>query len=187
MPCGCNSICGGNFCPANTPCYGDEPTCSNSYNFIALPNNPVGVGVLIEAQHLNDLETAINSERTDVSRRYNATPTCLPDAAAAACTNNASIAYDFPSLSGARGIGDLIKALHITNAVAANNELVTNSGYGTSSGLSVSTGQLITAAQITALQAAINGTRNACICNSFASCSPHCCNIFCPSDDPMYP
>jgi hypothetical protein len=188
MPCGCNNLCPAENCPANFACYGDEPACSNSYNFTALPNNPVGVGIIIEAQHLEDLEDAINGERTDGSRRYNATPAfCIPDTATPACTNNSFVAYNFTSFSGNRAIGDLIKAIHINNVVAANNEVVTNSGYGQSSSVSVSIGTIITAAQVTQLQSDINTTRNACICNSFASCSPHCCNIYCPSDDAGYP
>lgn len=186
MPCGCNGICDSNNCPANTPCYGDEPACANSYNFTALPTNPVGVGIIIEAQHLADLENAINNERTDASRRYNATPTCDPDTAVSACTSNDWPAYDFATLSGSRGVGDLIEALHINNVVAANNEVVTDSTYGVSSSVSINIGDIIQAADVTQLQSDINGTRNACICNSFASCNPHCCNLNCGSDDPSY-
>lgn len=187
MPCGCNSICDSNNCPANTPCYGDEPTCSNSFNFTALPSNPVATGIIIEAQHLDDLEDAINNERTDGSRRYNASPPCLPDSAVAACTNNAFVAYDFTTLSGARGVGDLIRAIHINNVVSANNFVPSQSGYGVVSSVSEGVGSLIDAPDVLQLQSDINGTRNACICNSFASCSPHCCNINCPMDDPLYP
>lgn len=186
MACGCNNICGGNYCPANTACYGDEPTCSNSYNFSALPNNAVVVGVEIEAQHLADLEDAINSERADVTRRYNLLPPCLPDTAIAACTNNNFWGSPYP-FSDSRSAGDVIDAAHFDNVRLANNEVVNDSGYGTLSSVNPAPGDTILASQITQLQSDINGTRNACICNSFASCSPHCCNIYCPSDDPVYP
>ncbi len=187
MPCGCNGICGGNYCPGNAPCYGNEAVCSNSFNFTANPVNPVSAGVDVEAQHLADLETAINNERIDASRRYNANPTCLPDSAVAACAVNDWAAYNFAANSGVRATGDLIKALHINNVVSANDQVESDSGFGVNSAVSVSVGGTIQASELTQLQTDINGTRNACICNSHVSCNPHCCNIYCPADDPGYP
>lgn len=181
MPCGCNNICPDN-CAANTSvCTGNEPACSNSYSFTT-----INVGDIITAAHLTELETAINNERTDATRRYNASAPSPCDAhSSVACSNNDWSAYSF---SGSRSTGDLIRASHFTAVKSANNEVVSDSGFGTAVSISFNIGDIIEAADIQDLQTKINATRNACICDSHCSCDPlDCgCDGECPADDPYY-
>jgi hypothetical protein len=180
MPCTCNSICD-NDCSVNQLCTGHEPACSNSYSFTS-----VGVGDIILASHLTELETAINAERSDTSRRYNATD---PDHCAAhtivACPNNFFGNWGF---TGDRGIDDIIRGSHWDNVKQANNQVVTDSGYGTAITNIYVAEAIIYASYITDIQTKINLTRNACICDSHCNCDPSdCgCNGECPSDD-YYP
>jgi hypothetical protein len=66
MPCGCNSICD-NDCSVNQLCTGNEPVCSNSYSFTS-----ISAGDIVRASHLTELQAAINAERINAGRRYNA-------------------------------------------------------------------------------------------------------------------
>lgn len=188
MPCLCNSICDNN-CASNQLCTGHEPVCVNDYIFTA-----INIGDIVRASHLAELETAIDAERTNTSRRYNAgepaycythTPGNL------ACTNNSFSAYGF---SGSREIEDGIKRDHWNNIKEANNEVTNNSGYG---GTVISNfiaqsidpdNSVIYESQVTELQTKINQTRNVCICDSHCNCDPSdCgCNGECPSDDYYY-
>ena len=188
MPCGCNSICD-NDCAANQLCTGHVSACVNSYAFTGII-----IGDIVRASHILELQTAIDSERTDATRRYNAsnpaycsthTPGDL------ACTNN-----DFSAYSWTAGVGVYNRLLrdHFNDVKEANNEVVTDSGYGGSVvsdfiAQSVdSVNSVILASAITELQTKINQTRNACICDSHCNCDPSdCgCNGECPSDDAYY-
>jgi hypothetical protein len=186
MPCTCNSICDAD-CGSNQITTGREAACVNSYSFTS-----VAIGTVVLASHLAELEAAINAERANTSRRYNASEpaNCYTHTPGnVACSNNAFSPYSF---SGSRAIGDPVLALHFTNVKAANNEVVTNSGYGTSVSNNFVAGNVIFASYLTDLQTKINQTRNACICDSHCNCDPtDCgCNGECPSDDyyaPYYP
>ncbi len=188
MPCTCNAICD-NDCGSNQICTGNVPVCSNDFTFSA-----ISVGSLVRASDLQALQTAINNERNDSGRRFNAaepaycsthTPGNL------ACTNN-----DFSSFSFSPGVvvdGE-VEALHYDEIKDANNEVTNDSGYGgliTTNFVAQSVdpvNSVIRAADVTDLQTKINQTRNVCICDSHCNCDPSdCgCNGECPSDDYYY-
>ena len=171
MACGCNGICSALNCPTNVACYGHQPVCSgNTYNFSNNPNNPVSAGVLIEAQHVADLEVAINNEKVHATRR----------GPSDACGTNCSDSYTF---TGNRSVGDDIEAVHFDNVRDAND--ITSYATVFPDGI-FNIGDIITAAKVVSLQNTINSTRQNCICNSHLSCNPHCCNLNCPFDDPGY-
>jgi hypothetical protein len=144
----------------------------------------VSVGTVITAAQLLELETAIDNERTDATRRYNATaPSCSGDCGSfttVACSTNSFSVYPW---SGSRSAGDLINATHFDNVKSANNEVTSTSGWGGTVTATFSVGDLIEAADITELQTIINATRNACICDGHCSCDPsNCgCDAECPS------
>ena len=188
MPCTCNAICD-NDCSVNQLCTGNVPACSNSFTFIG-----ISIGTVVLASHLSELEQAIDNERNDGSRRFNAsdpafctthTPGDL------ACTNNDFSSFGF---SGSRGVGDSILAVHWDNVKEANNEVANDSGYGaviTNQFLAQSVDlneSIISASKVTDLQNKINQTRNVCICDSHCNCDPSdCgCNGECPMDDYYY-
>ena len=180
MPCTCNAICDNDCAANNNVCTGNEPVCANDYSFTV-----IAAGTVILDNHINELETAINNERTDATRRYNASdPSPCASHTSVACSTNDWAAYAVDSPNAA----DLIEAANFDKVIAANNEVVTDSGFGTSIALNPNPGDLITAADIQTIQSAINGTRDACICDSHCSCDPaDCgCNGECPSDDYYY-
>lgn len=192
MPCTCNAICD-NDCGSNQLCTGHTPSCSNDFSFTS-----ISIGTIVRASHLTELETAINQERVDVSRRFNSSDPAYCSSHTpgdVACSNNSFSAYSF---TGSRGVGDPILTDHWDDVKDANNEVENNSGFGsvitttfTKQSLDVSSGKtdsIITAAQIDDLQTKINETRNTCICDSHCNCDPtDCgCNGECPSDDYYY-
>lgn len=191
MPCTCNAICD-NDCSVNQLCTGNEPVCSNDFSF-----SSISVGDLVRASDLTNLQTAINNERTDSSRRYNASdPTyCTTHTPGdVACSNNDFSAFVFDSLSS----GDVVEADHYDDIKDANNEVTNDSGYGglvtanfidqDSDGSVGKVNSIIKAVDVTELQTKINDTRNACICDSHCNCDPSdCgCNGECPNDDYYY-
>lgn len=190
MPCTCNAICD-NDCASNQLCTGHEPACSNTFAFTWTPVADVTV---VLASHLANLEAAIDAERIDSGRRYNASnpafcTTHTPGNVA--CSNNDFSAFGF---SGSRGIGDGQLAQHWDNVKDANNEVANNSGYGgviTANFIAQSADlvdSVIKAVDVLELQTKINQSRNACICDSHCNCDPSdCgCNGECPSDDYYY-
>lgn len=183
MACICNGICAASNCPTNIACFGHQPVCpGNLYNFDINPVNPVStsVAVLIEAQHVADLEESINNERVHVTRRGAVSVSCPPNTASQACSTNCSDLYSF---TGDRSIGDDIIAEHYDNPRDAND----NTSFATSySDTPFYEGDVISAEKVVTLQTTINQTRNNCICDSHVSCNPDCCNLNCPSDDPLY-
>lgn len=182
MPCGCNSICD-NDCGSNQLCTGHVNACVNSYSFTS-----IGIGDIVLASHLAELEAAIDAERVDGTRRFNASEPAYCNTHTPgdlACTNNDFSAYGF---SGSRGIGDIIYATHFDNVKDANNEVTNDSGYGGTVSNVFAANGIIYASYITDLQTKINQTRNVCICDSHCNCDPSdCgCNGECPSDDYYY-
>jgi hypothetical protein len=178
--CTCNAICD-NDCAANyAVCTGHVPYCSNTFSFTA-----VGSGTLILAAHLRELESAINAERNDTGRRFNAAnPTYCSAFTAVACTNN-----DFPAFPFSGGLAGDVKTDDDTDdVIQANNEVSNGSGYGGVVPSDPSAGDLISYLMYTGIQAKINETRVVCICDSHCSCNPaDCgCNGECPSDDYSY-
>jgi hypothetical protein len=185
MPCTCNSICD-NDCSVNQLCTGHVPACVNTYSLTT-----ISIGDIVRASHVWELHTAIDGERNNGSRRYNASePTyCTTHTPGdLACTNN-----DFSSYSWSTGIvaDREILAQHYDDLKDAINEMVNGSGYGslvTANFLAQSVcaaDSIIQAADITELQTRINQSRNVCICDSHCNCDPtDCgCNGECPSDD----
>jgi hypothetical protein len=181
MACICNGICDSNNCPTNVACYGNQPACpGNLYDFTANPVDSVVIGVLIEAQHIADLEVSINNERVHATRRGPVVVICPPDTASQACAANCSDSYTF---TGSRGVGDDIIAGHFDGARDANDltSFATIFPDGT-----FNIGDIVTAVKVLSLQTTINQTRDNCICDSHVSCNPDCCNLNCPGDDPGY-
>jgi hypothetical protein len=187
MPCTCNAICD-NDCGANQICTGHVPACSNQFSFTWTPVADVTV---IFASHLAELESAIDAERINSGRRFNAAEPAYCSThifGDLACTNNDFSAFGF---SGNRGIGDGQLAQHWDNVKDANNEVSNDSGYG---GVVVadfiaqsvdSIDSVIKALDVLELQTKINQTRNACICDTHCNChATDCgCNGECPNDD----
>jgi len=178
MPCTCNAICDSD-CAANTAvCTGHVPVCSNDYSFTSVIST-----TLIILAHIQQLETAINAERNNGGRRYNAAaPVPCASHTSVACTNNDFSSYPFTSAAGIAG------AANADDVIAANNEVTVDSGYGATIVINPNIGDLITAANLLDLQTKINQTRDVCICDSHCSCDPaDCgCNGECPSDDYYY-
>jgi len=180
MPCTCNAICD-NDCGSNQLRTGRVGDCeTNDFSFTGVFTDTV-----ILAAHLAQLESAINNERTNGSRRFNSSDPayCFTHTPGdVACTNNDWSAYSF---SGSRSIGDVVRAAHYDNVIAANNEVVNDSGYGGLISFNPAVGGVIIAANIDDIQTKINQTRTVCICDSHCNCNPSdCgCNGECPSDD----
>jgi hypothetical protein len=181
--CTCNAICD-NDCGANQICTGHVPVCSNDFSFYW---TPVAGTTIILADHLRQLEEAIQTERLDTGRRYTAsepaycsthTPGNL------ACTNNAFAGYPF----GGGVVEDPILASHWDDVKDANNEVVSNSGWGYAITANFIADGIIYAVDVLELQTRINLTRDVCICDSHCNCDPSdCgCNAECPSDDYSY-
>lgn len=188
MPCTCHSICD-NDCGANQICTGHVPVCSNDFTFVN-----INVGDVVLASHLASLESAINQERVDSGRRFNASEPAYCTThifGDLACSNNAFSSYAF---SGDRSIEDGIKAVHYDNVKSANNEVVSNSGYGTLVATNFlaqsvdAVNSVILKTHIDDLQDSINSTRNACICDTHCNCdATDCgCDGECPNDDYYY-
>ena len=181
--CTCNAICD-NDCGSNQICTGHVPACSNDFTFYW---TPVAGSTIILADHLRQLEQAIQTERLDTGRRYTSgepayctthTPGDL------ACTNNAFAGFAF----GGGVAEDPILASHWDDIKDANNEVVTNSGYGSAITANFIADGIIYAVDVLELQTRINVTRSVCICDSHCNCDPtDCgCNGECPSDDYTY-
>jgi hypothetical protein len=182
MPCGCNSICD-NDCAVNQLCTGHESACSNEFTFSTITK-----GAIIRASEIQELQTAINMERADTGRRYNASEPAYCNTHTPgdlACTNNEFSAYSYTS-----GLvkDSKILAAHFDDAKNSNNEVTNNSGYGATISTSFLQGGIILASDIVDMQNKINQTRNVCICDSHCNCDPaDCgCDAECPSDDAGY-
>lgn len=180
MPCTCNSICD-HDCSSNQLCTGHVPSCSNTFVLTG-----VNIGDIVLASHIKELHTAIDAERTDSGRRFNANDPayCTTHTPGnVACSNNQFSAYSF---SAGVLAGSAILAQHVRDVKAAVNEVHDNSGgYGGYVSDTYAVAGIIYASQITTLQTKINETRNVCICDSHCNCDPtDCgCNGECPSDD----
>lgn len=184
--CTCDSVCD-NDCSSNQLCTGNESACTNEFTFTNTPS----IGDLIRSIDLTELQTAINNERIDATRRYTASdPTyCTTHTPGdVACTSN-----DFSSYTFTAGVsaGEIILVDHYDDIKDANNEVVNDSGYGslvTTNFVKQSddpVNSVIYAADIVDLQTKINETRNSCICDSHCNCDPSdCgCDAECPSHD----
>ena len=165
---GCTGECPADCaCNGNT-CGGHAPVCSNSYSFTS-----ISVGAIVTAAHLAELETAINQERQNASRRCGGT--------SPACGSNCPGAYSF---TGSRSIGDTILAAFYNNVADANNTC--GEYHSTVPTPVASIGDIIEAVHVSTLQSYINQTRNLCICNTFITCSNCGCNGECPGDGAPY-
>ena len=184
--CTCNAICD-NDCGSNQICTGHSGVCSNNFTFTS-----IAAGTIILAQHVRELETAINLERADTNRRFNATAPayCSADTGVTACQTNA---FSQTTFTGG-GAGDVVQADDFEDVKESNNEIVYQSTFGSLNltsfidQISDPINSVIEAADIVGLQNSINATRNACICDSHCNCDPSdCgCNGECPSDDYYY-
>lgn len=160
-------MCIFNKCSSNSECGGHQPTCSNNtFNF-----TPVEIGHSIRAFHINELQTAINQERTHPTRRCAGTQP--------ACQSNCPSSYNF---NGVRFIGDIIRKIDLDRVIDANNGCAFGYNITRSFGYPYGGTQpnpLIRAIQITIVQNAINQTRQNCICNTYCSCNINCnCNTY---------
>jgi len=127
---------------------------------------------LIKDSHVTELQTAINNERTHVSRRGSGTST--------ACISNTPGAYSFTA-----GVttGSLVRDDHINEVGAAINGTPYNvSGASGQEGPGmpitpmpfVNVGDLIGKTQIDDLRSAINTAQSNCICDNYCSCDVNC-------------
>lgn len=189
MPCTCNAICD-NDCN-DSICTGHSPACVNSFIFSVVPVT----GDLIRASDVLVLQAAINAERLNTGRRYNASPPAHCSAnTGVACSNNAFSVYPFTLVASE----DEIDNEDFDDIKEANNEVTNDSTYGalvTANFIdqAVDTSpdkvdSIIKAIDVVELQNKINQTRNVCICDSHCNCDGgNCgCNGECPSDDYYY-
>jgi hypothetical protein len=180
MPCTCNAICDNDCAANNAVCTGHAPYCTNTFSFTA-----IATGVLITAAHMRELETAINDERNDTGRRFNAAnPVPCASFTSVACTNNAFGIFPFTG-----GLAGAVKTDDDTDdVIQANNEIQIASGYGGIVPSTPAPGNTISYVMYNEIQSKINETRTVCICDSHCSCNPaDCgCNGECPSDDYTY-
>jgi len=175
---GCVGECPSN-CGANFVCTGNQPACPG--NLTSWAETLVVAVTDVKASHLAELESAINAERTHVSRRGAGTLT--------ACSANSPGAYSF---SGSRSVGDEIAAVHFTNVAKAINSTPFNVDGDTEAAgtivpdpyVNVNT-EDITKAQVDALRSAINDIEGYCICDSYTVLDCGCHNQ-CPSDGDPY-
>jgi len=188
MPCICNSICD-NDCSVNQLCTGHAPACSNTFSFVA-----IAIGNLVYASQVTALQDAINQERANTGRRFNAgdDPYCSTHTPGdLACTNNA---FSPTVFTGGIAINSTVLVEHYDEIKDSNNEVTADSGSGSTVtanfiAQSISAvNSVILAVDVTELQTRINQTRNACICDSHCNCDPaDCgCDAECPSDDYYY-
>lgn len=182
MPCTCNAICN-NDCASNQICTGHVPVCINTYSFTTII-----ITTIVRASHLLQLQTAIDNERINSGRRFNASEPayCFTHTPGnVACSNNAFAAY---SWTAGVAVNSVILASHFNDIKQANNQVTSNSGYGGTVAANFNVDGIIYAANIQELQTRINQTRNVCICDSHCNCDPSdCgCNGECPSDDYYY-
>ena len=168
-----NSVCVGNVaeCPSNGKRSGWDTV--------------IAIGTIIDADHLAELELAINNERTNVNRTSRCATTLN------ACGSNCPGAYDF-SPGGARGSGDIIDADHFSNVAAAINSTPYNQDGATEGPSNVVTpipfvnaGETITAQHVLDLRAAINTVEFNCICDLYTEivCT---CHVLCNTDGDPY-
>jgi hypothetical protein len=173
-----------NDCGTNQLCTGHVPVCSNDFTFESV----ITTGTIVRAFHIEELQTAIDLERTDAGRRFNASDPAYCDTHTpgdVACSSNEFSGYSWDS-----GVvsGGIVLAQHFDDLKEANNEVVTDSGYGTAISTTFAADGIIYAADITDLQTKINATRNACICDSHCNCDPSDCGCDgeCTSDSYYY-
>ena len=168
MGCGSDMVCGTHIaCGSNSECLGFQGTCGG--NTSSWSEAIVSGTTLIKASHIAELESAINAERTDATRRCAGTST--------ACGSNCPGAYAF---SGSRGVGDVVDADHVNNVASAINTTpynVSGASEGPDSAVGsplVAVGALISKTEIDTLRAAINVVESNCICDSYCSCDVNC-------------
>ena len=175
---GCTGECPSN-CGSNYVCTGNQPACPGNTTSWA---ETLTVAVTdVKASHLAELESAINAERTHVSRRGAGTST--------ACGSNTPGAYSF---SGARSVGDDIAAAHFTNVAKAINSTPFNvNGNTEAPGTIVSDPYVnvntedIEKAHVDGLRSAINAVEGYCICDSYTVLVCGCHNQ-CDTDGDPY-
>jgi hypothetical protein len=160
-------------------CTGNQPTCAG--NTTSWAEALVVAVTDVKASHLAELETAINDERTHVTRRGAGTLT--------ACAANAPGSYSFV---GSRSLGDDIAAIHFTNVAKAINGTPYNVDGNTEAAgaivadpyVNVNT-EDITKVQIDDLRDAINDVEGYCICDSYTILVCGCHNQ-CDTDGDPY-
>lgn len=156
--CPLDCACDGNYCS------GHSGVCTNSYVFVS-----VAADIDIRALHLAELESAINTERTNATRRCAGT--------SPACASNCPGTYSF---TGSRGTGDEIKAVFYNNVANANNTC--GEYHSTAIDPIAAVNIVISAADLVHLQTRINQTRNMCICDTYKVCGADCgCDAECPT------
>lgn len=185
MGCTCNAICDAD-CGSNELTSGRVEECSS--NEFPFSWTPIAGTTIILAQHLRDLESAINNERVNTNRRFTS-----PDPADCtshipgdvACNINTFAAWVF---SGGLQ-NDIIDKHHWEDVKDANNDVSGKSGWGGQittdfkSQVFDPVNSVILASDIIDLQTKINQTRTVCICDTHCNCHPtDCgCNGECPS------
>jgi len=169
MGCGTDLVCSTHIdCAANSECAGYQGTCGGNQTSPWSETIVAGT-TLIKASHISELETAINDERTHVTRRCAGTLT--------ACGSNCPGAYSF---TGSRGVGDPVDADHINNIASAINSTpynVSGASEGPDSAVAnplVAVGDIIEKIDIDTLRSAINTVESNCICDSYCSCDANC-------------
>jgi hypothetical protein len=175
---GCTGECPSD-CECNADCVGNVGPCPNNGKSGTGWDTVIAAGTIITADHLAELETAINDERTNVNR----TSRCL--GTLNACGSNCPGAFNFAA-GGSRGSGDIIDADHFSNVAAAINSTPYNK-TGATEGPEpdaitptpyVNQGETITAQHVLDLRSAIETVEQNCICNAYlevvCTCHPLC-------------
>lgn len=178
---GCTGECPSN-CGANFVCTGNQPACpANGKNGSGWSEALVVAVTDVKASHLAELESAINTERTHVTRRGAGTLT--------ACSANSPGSYAF---SGSRSLGDDIAGIHFTNVAKAINGTPFNVDGDTEAAGTIVADPFVTPgvddiekAHVDALRAAINAVEGYCICDSYTVLECGCHNQ-CDTDGDPY-
>jgi hypothetical protein len=170
MGCGTDEVCGDATCGANSECDGFHATCGGNATTVWTDAPTIPVGTLIKDEHITELQTAINDERTNVDRtsRDSGGPPW-------ACSSNTPGLYPFTAgvVSGA-----VVEALHLNEVADAINTTPFNVDGNTegpgSPASNVSVGAIIDADDVNDLRSFINTAETNCICVSYCSCDIDC-------------
>lgn len=159
-------------CGSNAECAGHKPTCGGNATTTWTNAPTIPVGTLVRDNHVTELQTAINNERTNIKRVSRGATTVT------ACGSNTPGAYPF---TAGVTVGQIVKALHMNEVAAAINTTPFNVNGNTegpgSPASNVSVGNLIRVGDVNTLRSLINVVETNCICNNYCSCNINCpCN-----------
>jgi hypothetical protein len=173
MGCGSDMVCSlDTGCDTNSECAGFHAPCPENQT-LGWIDTPLIAGTLIKYSHIEELQTAINDERTNVARRDSGGPPW-------ACSSDTPGAYSFTGGATGPAVGQLVRNFHVNEIADAINTTPFNvdgntEGPGTPvPNPLVNVGDVISIGDINTLRAAINVVESNCICDLYCSCDVNC-------------